>query len=138
MSVFKHLPSSCSFRYEDAVSKYEAVMNTEPHVHYFSVLAKERICHALAQVRPPYCCHAAMRCINSLFGSIKLHIHRTFNQRVFVLCHDQGQQASRAISVCSTVLQSDPENVNALKDRADAYIQDEQYEEGKHVRCSCM
>ncbi|XP_067371750.1 dnaJ homolog subfamily C member 3a isoform X1 [Channa argus] len=76
-------------RYEDAVSKYEAVIKTEPNVHLFSLLAKERICHALTQ----------------------------------------GQQASRAISVCSEVLQSDPENVDVLKDRAEAYIQDEQYEE---------
>uniref|UniRef100_A0A665TMT0 DnaJ homolog subfamily C member 3 n=1 Tax=Echeneis naucrates TaxID=173247 RepID=A0A665TMT0_ECHNA len=41
------------------------------------------------------------------------------------ICH----QASRAISVCSEVLQSDPENVNVLKNRAEAYVQDEQYEE---------
>lgn len=40
------------FRYEDAVNKYEAVMKTEPDVHHFTVLAKERICHALTQVRP--------------------------------------------------------------------------------------
>lgn len=59
-------------------------------------------------------------------------MHRT---SVFSVCHDQGQQASRAISVCSEVLQSDPENVNGLKDRAEAYIQEEQYEEGEPVRC---
>uniref|UniRef100_A0A665TTT1 DnaJ homolog subfamily C member 3 n=1 Tax=Echeneis naucrates TaxID=173247 RepID=A0A665TTT1_ECHNA len=43
------------------------------------------------------------------------------------ICHalTQGQQASRAISVCSEVLQSDPENVNVLKNRAEAYVQDE-------------
>ncbi|MEQ2158133.1 DnaJ subfamily C member 3 [Goodea atripinnis] len=75
-------------RYEDAVSKYEDVMKTEPNVPQFSLLAKERICHALSQ----------------------------------------AQQASRAVSVCSEVLQSDPENVNVLKDRAEAYVQDEQYE----------
>lgn len=52
------LPSPCvstlmlPFRYEDAVNKYEAVMKTEPNVQHFSVLAKERICHALTQVRP--------------------------------------------------------------------------------------
>uniref|UniRef100_A0A8C7YCY4 DnaJ homolog subfamily C member 3 n=1 Tax=Oryzias sinensis TaxID=183150 RepID=A0A8C7YCY4_9TELE len=73
----------------DAVSKYEAVMKTEPNVQQFTLLAKERICHALAK----------------------------------------DQQASRAISVCSEVLQSDPENVNVLKDRAEAYVQDEQYDE---------
>uniref|UniRef100_A0A8D3BM88 DnaJ homolog subfamily C member 3 n=1 Tax=Scophthalmus maximus TaxID=52904 RepID=A0A8D3BM88_SCOMX len=70
-------------RYEDAVSKYEAVVKTEPKVLHFSLLAKERICH----------------------------------------------QGSRAIPVCSEVLQSDQENVNVLKDRAEAYIQEEQYEE---------
>lgn len=42
----------CSFRYEDAVSKYEAVMKTEPNVAHFTLLAKERMCHALAKVRP--------------------------------------------------------------------------------------
>lgn len=47
---------------------------------------------------------------------------------------DQGEQASRAISVCSEVLQTNPENVNTLKDRAEAYIQEERYEEGKSVR----
>uniref|UniRef100_A0A3Q3G2H3 DnaJ homolog subfamily C member 3 n=1 Tax=Labrus bergylta TaxID=56723 RepID=A0A3Q3G2H3_9LABR len=76
-------------RYEDAVSKYEAVMKTEPNVQPFSLLAKQRICHALSQ----------------------------------------SQQTSRAISVCSDVLQTDPENVSALKDRAEAYLQDEQYDE---------
>uniref|UniRef100_A0A3Q2Q3H7 DnaJ homolog subfamily C member 3 n=1 Tax=Fundulus heteroclitus TaxID=8078 RepID=A0A3Q2Q3H7_FUNHE len=76
-------------RYEDAVSKYEAVMKTEPNVPQFSHLAKERICHALSK----------------------------------------AQQASRAVSVCSDVLRFNPENVNVLKDRAEAYVQDEQYEE---------
>uniref|UniRef100_A0A3Q3FX04 DnaJ homolog subfamily C member 3 n=1 Tax=Labrus bergylta TaxID=56723 RepID=A0A3Q3FX04_9LABR len=78
-----------SLKYEDAVSKYEAVMKTEPNVQPFSLLAKQRICHALSQ----------------------------------------SQQTSRAISVCSDVLQTDPENVSALKDRAEAYLQDEQYDE---------
>ncbi|XP_062312652.1 dnaJ homolog subfamily C member 3a [Osmerus eperlanus] len=76
-------------RYGDAVSKYEAVMKTEPNVQQYSLHAKERICHCLAQ----------------------------------------DQQAERAIKVCSEVLKSDPQNVNALKGRAEAYIQDEQYEE---------
>lgn len=55
------------------------------------------------------------------------------NQRVrcFVSSMEQGQQASRAITVCGEVLASDPENVNVLKDRAEAYLQEEQYEEGK-------
>lgn len=49
----------------------------------------------------------------------------------FFLLRPQSQQGSRAISVCSEVLTSDPENVNALKDRAAAYILEEQYEDGK-------
>lgn len=49
--LLKLVPFSCSFRYEDAVSKFEAVMKTEPNVHHFSLLAKQRICHALTQVR---------------------------------------------------------------------------------------
>ncbi len=72
--LFKRLPASCSFRFDEAVSKYEAVMKTEPNVHHFSLLAKERMCHALAQVRP---LSAATRCINSLFD---------FNQCVFFFC----------------------------------------------------
>ncbi|KAM8856456.1 dnaJ homolog subfamily C [Spinachia spinachia] len=76
-------------RYEDAVSKYEGVMKTEPNVPPLSLLAKERMCHALSK----------------------------------------GQQGSRAVSVCGEVLRSDPENVNALKDRAEAYVQEEQYED---------
>ncbi|XP_078119145.1 dnaJ homolog subfamily C member 3-like isoform X2 [Sander vitreus] len=76
-------------RYTDAVRKYEAVMKTEPNVCHFSLLAKERMCHALVQ----------------------------------------GQQAGRAISVCGEVLQADPENVSVLKDRAEAYVQEEEYEE---------
>uniref|UniRef100_A0AAQ4RZ58 DnaJ homolog subfamily C member 3 n=1 Tax=Gasterosteus aculeatus aculeatus TaxID=481459 RepID=A0AAQ4RZ58_GASAC len=74
-------------RYEDAVSKYEAVMKTEPNVPRLSLLAKERMCHALAK-------------------------------------------GSRAVSVCGEVLRLDPENVNVLKDRAEAYIQEEDYEAG--------
>lgn len=42
----------------------------------------------------------------------------------------QDQQTARAISVCSEVLSTDPHNVNALKDRAEALLQDDQYEEG--------
>uniref|UniRef100_A0A8C5NHS0 DnaJ homolog subfamily C member 3 n=1 Tax=Gouania willdenowi TaxID=441366 RepID=A0A8C5NHS0_GOUWI len=89
MLLSKHLLASFLCRFEEAVSKYEAVMKTEPNVHLFSLLAKARICHALSQ----------------------------------------SQEASRAISVCSEALESNPENVDLLKDRAEAYIQDEQYEE---------
>lgn len=45
----------------------------------------------------------------------------------------QDQQGAKAVPVCSEVLSSDPQNVNALKDRAEAYLQDEQYENGKYI-----
>ncbi|XP_030642407.1 dnaJ homolog subfamily C member 3-like [Chanos chanos] len=47
------------------------------------------------------------------------------------ICHclAQVRQTAKAIEVCSEVLKSDPDNANALKDRAEAYLQDEQYEE---------
>ncbi|XP_072300710.1 dnaJ homolog subfamily C isoform X2 [Eucyclogobius newberryi] len=76
-------------RYEEAVDKYEAVMKTEPNVHHFTLLAKQRICHALVKV----------------------------------------QHSSKALAMCSEILQSEPDNVDTLKDRAEAYIQEEQYEE---------
>uniref|UniRef100_A0A8C1PTL4 DnaJ homolog subfamily C member 3 n=1 Tax=Cyprinus carpio TaxID=7962 RepID=A0A8C1PTL4_CYPCA len=44
-------------------------------------------------------------------------------------CLSKDQQPAKAISVCSEVLKADPQNVNALKDRAEAYLQDDQYEE---------
>lgn len=47
------------------------------------------------------------------------------------MCHclSKDQQTARAISVCSEVLSTDPHNVNALKGRAEALLQDDQYEE---------
>lgn len=39
-----------------------------------------------------------------------------------------------AIRVCSEVLQVEPDNVNALKDRAEAYLVEEMYDEGKSLR----
>lgn len=47
------------------------------------------------------------------------------------MCHclSKDQQTARAISVCSEVLNADPHNVNALKDRAEALLQDDQYQE---------
>ncbi|MBN3307650.1 DNJC3 protein, partial [Amia calva] len=46
------------------------------------------------------------------------------------ICHclSKNQQATEAIAVCSEVLKTEPESLNALKDRAEAYLQDEQYE----------
>ncbi|XP_043928924.1 dnaJ homolog subfamily C member 3 [Protopterus annectens] len=47
------------------------------------------------------------------------------------ICHclSKSQQVREAINLCTEVLEKDPANINALKDRAEAYILDEQYEE---------
>uniref|UniRef100_A0A673KN82 DnaJ homolog subfamily C member 3 n=1 Tax=Sinocyclocheilus rhinocerous TaxID=307959 RepID=A0A673KN82_9TELE len=47
------------------------------------------------------------------------------------ICHclSKDQQPAKAVSVCSEVLKADPQNVNILKDRAEAYLQDDQYKE---------
>lgn len=42
------------------------------------------------------------------------------------------------MSVCGEVLRLDPENVNVLKDRAEAYVQEEDYEAGKPAPCSLV
>ncbi|KAM4795372.1 dnaJ homolog subfamily C member 3 [Rhinophrynus dorsalis] len=76
-------------RYEDAISKYEGILKTEPNVPYYSALVQERSCH----------------------------------------CYSKNQQSTEAIKVCTEFLQKEPTNVNALKDRAEAYILDELYEE---------
>lgn len=46
----------------------------------------------------------------------------------------QDQQSAKAIAVCNDVLKTDSKNVNALKDRAEAYLQEEQYEGGRSLR----
>uniref|UniRef100_A0A8C4TX77 DnaJ homolog subfamily C member 3 n=1 Tax=Falco tinnunculus TaxID=100819 RepID=A0A8C4TX77_FALTI len=76
-------------RYEDAISKYDSVMKTEPGVPIYATRAKERICH----------------------------------------CLSKNQQATEAIEVCTEVLRLEPTNVNALKDRAEAYLLEDLYEE---------
>uniref|UniRef100_A0A8C5M0B3 DnaJ homolog subfamily C member 3 n=1 Tax=Leptobrachium leishanense TaxID=445787 RepID=A0A8C5M0B3_9ANUR len=76
-------------RYEDALSKYQGVLKTEPNVPYYSALVQERTCH----------------------------------------CYSKNQQSTEAIKVCTEYLQKEPSNVNALKDRAEAYILEEMYDE---------
>lgn len=44
-------------------------------------------------------------------------------------CHSKNEQAKEAIRSCTEVLEQDAGNINALKDRAEAYILEEQYEE---------
>lgn len=102
-------------------------MKTEPNVPQFSALAKERICHALSQV-------GALTAAPKLALYIYIFFTGILTEPFCLgLYSEQAQQGARAVSVCSEVLQSDPENVNVLKDRAEAYVQDEQYEEGKPV-----
>uniref|UniRef100_A0A672KWJ7 DnaJ homolog subfamily C member 3 n=1 Tax=Sinocyclocheilus grahami TaxID=75366 RepID=A0A672KWJ7_SINGR len=48
------------------------------------------------------------------------------------ICHCLSKvrlTTANAVSVCSEVLKADPQNVNVLKDRAEACLQDDQYEE---------
>uniref|UniRef100_H3A0R8 DnaJ homolog subfamily C member 3 n=1 Tax=Latimeria chalumnae TaxID=7897 RepID=H3A0R8_LATCH len=78
-------------RYNDAISKYKAVMQIEPDVPSYTIHSKERICHCLSKKK--------------------------------------DQESSAAIKVCTEVLQLEPTNVNALKDRAEAYILEQQYDE---------
>lgn len=107
--LFQQLLVFYSFRYEDAVSKYEAVLKTEPNVPHFSVLAKERMCHALAQVRP---LTAAMRCINSLFDFIKLCIQHPSNVLFFCVC--VMTRASRLAELSQCVAKSSSQTQRTL------------------------
>ncbi|EMP29739.1 DnaJ like protein subfamily C member 3, partial [Chelonia mydas] len=44
-------------------------------------------------------------------------------------CFSKNEQAAEAIKVCTEVLLLEPANVNALKDRAEAYLLEDRYEE---------
>ncbi|XP_019380534.1 PREDICTED: dnaJ homolog subfamily C member 3 [Gavialis gangeticus] len=44
-------------------------------------------------------------------------------------CFSKNQQSAEAIKACTEILQLEPSNVNALKDRAEAYLLEEMYEE---------
>nr|XP_060625469.1 dnaJ homolog subfamily C member 3 [Anolis sagrei ordinatus] len=44
-------------------------------------------------------------------------------------CLSKNQQSTEAIRLCTEVLTLEPDNVNALKSRAEAYLLEEQYEE---------
>uniref|UniRef100_A0A669CTS6 DnaJ (Hsp40) homolog, subfamily C, member 3b n=1 Tax=Oreochromis niloticus TaxID=8128 RepID=A0A669CTS6_ORENI len=75
-------------RHQEAIEKYESVMQTEPNVPYYTNLAKERICFCLVKIK----------------------------------------SATEAIDVCSEAHQRDPRNANVLRDRAEAYILNQDYE----------
>lgn len=52
-------------------------------------------------------------------------------QPIFSYVDFQDEKPVEAIRICSEVLQMEPDNVNALKDRAEAYLIEEMYDEGK-------
>uniref|UniRef100_A0A8C6VGI4 DnaJ homolog subfamily C member 3 n=1 Tax=Naja naja TaxID=35670 RepID=A0A8C6VGI4_NAJNA len=59
---------------------------------------------------------------------INVPIYTTRAKERICHCLSMNQQ-TEAINVCTEVLQLEPENVNALKDRAEAYLLEEMYEE---------
>ncbi|XP_077354982.1 dnaJ homolog subfamily C member 3b [Festucalex cinctus] len=75
-------------RYRDAIEKYEGVMKAEPHVPYYTNLAKERICFCLVKAK----------------------------------------STMEAIDACSEAHQRDPRNAKILRDRAEAFILNQDYE----------
>lgn len=56
------------------------------------------------------------------------------NHKSFSHIYLQDEKPVEAIRICSEVLQMEPDNVNALKDRAEAYLIEEMYDEGKSLR----
>ncbi|XP_044293715.1 dnaJ homolog subfamily C member 3 isoform X2 [Varanus komodoensis] len=59
----------------------------------------------------------------------KVPVYTTQARERICHCLSKDQQSTKAITLCTEVLQLEPDNVNALKDRAAAYILEEQYEE---------
>ena len=51
---------------------------------------------------------------------------------VFSPFHLQAHHTKEALAVCSEVLEKEPNNVDAIIDRAEAHIQNEMFEEGKY------
>ena len=133
-------------------------MKTEPDVPSYILQAKERICHCLSKVScslssdqqmPPYTQNAWListyLTINREPHSFPWFVERWDTiERCLLLslineCSpQQDQQGGLAIPVCSEVLESEPDNVNVLKDRAEAYLQEEQYEEGTRQNVLCF
>ncbi|XP_030057231.1 dnaJ homolog subfamily C member 3 [Microcaecilia unicolor] len=58
-----------------------------------------------------------------------ISFYSTLAQEKICHCYSKNQQSAEAIKVCSELLHHDPTNVNALKDRAEAYLLEEQYDE---------
>lgn len=63
-----------------------------------------------------------------------MHDRQTLDHPTHIFCSSidfQDEKPVEAIRICSEVLQMEPDNVNALKDRAEAYLIEEMYDEGK-------
>lgn len=134
-------------------------METEPNVPYYTNLAKERICFCLVKVRerlhltfqgsrqemltvfvffllhgpedvrplnklPLGCRHTS----SSHSGSLTV-----FNRSPSASNQFQIKSAAEAIDVCSEAHQRDPRNANVLRDRAEAYILNQDYEKGDAI-----
>nr|XP_025043052.1 dnaJ homolog subfamily C member 3 [Pelodiscus sinensis] len=59
----------------------------------------------------------------------KVPIYTTRAKERICHCYSKNEQSAEAIKVCTEVLLQEPANLNALKDRAEAYLLEEQYEE---------
>ncbi|XP_024051525.1 dnaJ homolog subfamily C member 3 isoform X1 [Terrapene carolina triunguis] len=59
----------------------------------------------------------------------KVPIYTTRAKERICHCFSKSEQSAEAIKVCTEVLLLEPANVNALKDRAEAYLLEDQYEE---------
>ncbi|XP_034614140.1 dnaJ homolog subfamily C member 3 isoform X1 [Trachemys scripta elegans] len=59
----------------------------------------------------------------------KVPIYTTRAKERICHCFSKNEQSAEAIKVCTEVLLLEPANVNALKDRAEAYLLEDQYEE---------
>lgn len=131
-------------------------MQTEPNVPYYTNLAKERICFCLVKVRewrqlfslsdahfflpshPPDDVKPLNKlplqthCPSSHYSSVLL-----CNHSPFASYHFQIKSATEAIDVCSEAHQRDPRNANVLRDRAEAYILNQDYEKGDSLLNEC-
>lgn len=53
------------------------------------------------------------------------------------MCCVQAINIDEAFNSCNEVLEAEPENIDALCDRAETYINNEQYEEGMVLNTFC-
>lgn len=98
-------------------------MKTEPNVQLYTNLAKERICFCLVKVRE--------RNENCAEQSVKSDVLFDFSWHLVESRQLQIKLAQEAVDMCSEAHQRDPRNANILRDRAEAYILNQDYEKGR-------